>query len=279
MEDTATQTTDAETETSTPTQTMREIDWPIWEDLETTDEQEQEAARIAESLISEAFGTGATSTEWFENTTTAMGEPTSVSAEPTTTSEEPPVTTTDEASTSTEDVPSSMTEELPTTTAEEPPSTTTEEPPLTTTEEPPSTAIEEPPTTSSSEEPAIPTTPLERQDIVCHNEADFPGHADIASSTQHDFSVTFSGLTVEGSEISDDLGPDSAPIEMTKKDKHGVTYTYTASWVEGCATAKGTQSFRFPLGMGSSVTAYLLVRENYTKCKSSYSPPFFGFGC
>ncbi|RYP73619.1 hypothetical protein DL771_003507 [Monosporascus sp. 5C6A] len=144
-------------------------------------------------------------------------------------------------------------QERPTTT--EPP-TTSEEPTITTTEEPPTT----------TEEPATPTTPLERSEIVCHNEADFPGHADISSSAQDDFSTDFSGLRGPGG--SDDLGPDTGGITLSLQDGHGINYWYGVFWVQGCVTETATQNFRFPLGSPSSITAYLLMRENYTKCNN-----------
>ncbi|RYP91394.1 hypothetical protein DL770_002439 [Monosporascus sp. CRB-9-2] len=164
--------------------------------------------------------------------------------------------------------------ETPTTTAE--PTTTTEPP--TTSEEPitskeptaseePTTTTEEPPTTTEEPPPpATPTTPLERGEIVCHNEADFPGHADISSSAQDDFSTDFSGL--EGPGGSDDLGPDTGGITLSMQDGDGINYWYGVFWVQGCVTETATQNFRFPLGSPSSITAYLLMRENYTKCNN-----------
>ncbi|KAK4170859.1 glycosyl hydrolase family 71-domain-containing protein [Triangularia setosa] len=66
----------------------------------------------------------------------------------------------------------------------------------------------------------------------------------------------------------DTIGPGDAPIRFRRTDDKGVNYDFRVEWVAGCVTTVGRQSFRFPLGMTQSlITAYLLVRENYTKCK------------
>ncbi|KAH8686198.1 hypothetical protein BGZ61DRAFT_392794 [Ilyonectria robusta] len=117
------------------------------------------------------------------------------------------------------------------------------------------------PTTTQA---AIPVTPLTRQAIVCHNEADFPGHADINGGSQDDYSTDFSGLS--GPNGDDNLYDGAGIIELSKSDKHGVSYYYSVNWIDGCVTTQDTQNFRFPLGMGGIITAYLMVREDYTKC-------------
>ncbi len=105
-------------------------------------------------------------------------------------------------------------------------------------------------------------TPLTRGPINCFNEADFPGHADVQSGDQDTFSVDFSGLA------DTTIGPGDAPIRLHRTDGHGVNYDYRVEWVAGCVTTVERQSFRFPLGMSQSlITAYLLVREDYTKCE------------
>ncbi|KAK8067581.1 glycan 1-3-beta-glucosidase precursor [Apiospora saccharicola] len=118
-------------------------------------------------------------------------------------------------------------------------------------------------TTSAPPPEQTPITPLERGPIRCFDEADFPGHADIASGSQNSYATSFSGLR-----DNDSMGPDSAPITMRKTDKHGVNYDFSCSWVPGCKTTVDRQSFGFPLGSPSQITAYLLVREDYTKCNN-----------
>ena len=63
------------------------------------------------------------------------------------------------------------------------------------------------------------------------------------------------------------LGPDDPTLALRGTDSHGVNYDYSCGWVPGCVTTVSKQSFGFPLGSPSLITAYLLVREDYTKCK------------
>ena len=108
-------------------------------------------------------------------------------------------------------------------------------------------------------------TPRTRGPIHRFSEADFPGHADIQSGDQDELSTVFSGFRQD----DDLIGPGSAPVTLRGIDKHGVNYDYSCSWVPGCRTTVDKQSYRFPLGSAgpdSLITAYLLVREDYTKC-------------
>ncbi|OAL54205.1 pectin lyase fold/virulence factor [Pyrenochaeta sp. DS3sAY3a] len=114
---------------------------------------------------------------------------------------------------------------------------------------------------------AKPKTPLARGDIKCHNEADFPGHADIQSGDQDRFSTAFSNLRSHmGGD--DSLGPQNGTVRLVRTDSHGVNYDFSCGWVPGCVTEVEKQSFGFPLGSPSMITAYLLVREDYTKCNN-----------
>lgn len=154
--------------------------------------------------------------------------------------------------------------------------TTTSEAPVTSSviEETTSSAAPPPVTTTEVVDPT-PTTPLAREGIVCHNEADFPGHADISSSAQDDFSTDFSGLS--GPNGDDNLFDGAGSVTLNEEDGHGVSYSYSVEWVSGCVTTQDTQNFRFPLGQGGIITAYLIVREAYTKCKSlPYNDSRFG---
>ena len=169
------------------------------------------------------------------------------------------------------DAQSALDEEFGTATAttaastEEPESTMTEEPEITTTEEPP---------TITTEEPSQPTTPLEKQEIKCHDESDFPGHADIGGSFQRYFAREFGQQHVEGSdgETSDKFYPDSNPVRLFREDSDGISYEYTATWVSGCVTETEYQSFRYPLGEDSEVTAVSLVQDNFSKCEFLSGP-------
>jgi len=62
-------------------------------------------------------------------------------------------------------------------------------------------------------------------------------------------------------------GPTHLTITFRRTDSHGVNYDYTCGWIPGCVTEVDKQSFGFPLGSPSQITAYLMVREDYTKCK------------
>lgn len=63
-------------------------------------------------------------------------------------------------------------------------------------------------------------------------------------------------------------GPGMPRLRFAKRDSKGVNYDFRVEWVAGCVTTVKRQSFGFPLGMSQSlITAYLLVRENYTKCE------------
>ncbi|KAK4213855.1 glucan-beta-glucosidase [Rhypophila decipiens] len=118
-------------------------------------------------------------------------------------------------------------------------------------------------TSTTTSKDSTPTSPLSRGPINCHRESDFPGHADIQSGDQDNFSRQFSGLF--GADKT--IGPGDASVEMRIKDSHGVNYDYKAEWVSGCKTTVDRQGFQFPLGLSQSlITAYLLTREDYTKC-------------
>ncbi len=117
-------------------------------------------------------------------------------------------------------------------------------------------------TTSATTPSSTPNlTPLARGPVNCFSEADFPGHADIQSGDQDTFSIDFSGLG------DFTIGPNDAPLRLRRTDGHGVNYDYRVEWVAGCVTTVEKMSYRFPLGMSSQITAYLLVREDYTKCE------------
>ena len=111
-----------------------------------------------------------------------------------------------------------------------------------------------------------PVTPLTRGPINCFNEDDFPGHADLQSGDQDDFSEAFSNLRTQMGD-NDLLGPDDPPVRLRRVDSHGVNYDFSCSWVPGCKTTVEKQSFGFPIGSPSAITAYLLVREDFTKCR------------
>ncbi|RYC61691.1 hypothetical protein CHU98_g4510 [Xylaria longipes] len=124
-----------------------------------------------------------------------------------------------------------------------------------------------PPTTSppsSSPTPTQSITPLTRGPINCFDEDDFPGHGDVSSSAQDDLSQEFSDIYPE----VETIGPNTQGVTLHGTDGHGINYDYSAEWVDGCVTTVAEQDFGFPLGSPSLITAYLLVREDYTKCNN-----------
>ncbi|KAF9873206.1 putative glucan -beta-glucosidase protein [Colletotrichum karsti] len=130
----------------------------------------------------------------------------------------------------------------------------------------PTTSIGPSTTTTPPTSAPTPVTPQTRGPINCFNEADFPGHADIQSGDQDDYSTAFSDLRTQMGD-NDLIGPGDPAVTLRRTDSHGVNYDYSCSWVPGCKTEVDKQSFGFPLGSPSLITAYLLVREDYTKYK------------
>ncbi|TGJ80754.1 hypothetical protein E0Z10_g8017 [Xylaria hypoxylon] len=97
--------------------------------------------------------------------------------------------------------------------------------------------------------------------INCFDEDDFPGHGDVSASAQDDLSQIFSDIYPE----VETIGPNSRAVTLHGTDMHGINYDYSAEWADGCVTTVAEQDFGFPLGSPSLITAYLLVREDYTK--------------
>ncbi|KAH8711250.1 Glucan 1,3-beta-glucosidase [Beauveria bassiana] len=127
----------------------------------------------------------------------------------------------------------------------------------------------EPPSGTGNPPSDTPTTPLKRGPINCYKESDFPGHADLHSGSQDAGAKQFSG------QLSSDkmlIGPGDPPVKYRYTDKRGVNYDYSCTWVSGCKTSVDKQNFQFPDGNNTSqLTAYVLVREDYTKCKWALS--------
>ncbi|KAH7121867.1 hypothetical protein B0J13DRAFT_159288 [Dactylonectria estremocensis] len=220
--------------TGAPSATMIIIEWEQWADTEESEEVLEEASEEARSRIEADQG---------DTTPSATPSNTATSFTSSFTSEIILSTT---ASTTLVTEIVSVTAEISTTVIVEPTITTTTEQPITTTTGP------------------VPNASLARGPIECHNESDFPGHADISGGDQDEFSTDFSGLT--GADGSDFLSQGKQPIELNIEDRHGIKYQYSAAWVDGCITTVAEQNFRFPLGQGGIITAYLMVREDYTKC-------------
>ncbi|PMB63818.1 hypothetical protein BM221_010289 [Beauveria bassiana] len=121
----------------------------------------------------------------------------------------------------------------------------------------------EPPPGTSNPPSDTPTTPLKRGPINCYKKSDFPGHADLHSGSQDAGAKTFSGQLASDKML---IGPDDPPVKYRYTDKRGVNHDYSCTWVSGCKTSVDKQNFQFPDGNNTSqLTAYVLVREDYTK--------------
>ncbi|KAH7121439.1 hypothetical protein EDB81DRAFT_813954 [Dactylonectria macrodidyma] len=182
VEDSDTTATVTSVTTGAPSATMIIIEWEQWTDTEESEEVLEEASEEARSRIEADQGDTTPSA-------TPSNGPTSLTSSFTT-----EIISSTTASTTLITEITSITTEITTTVIVEPPTTTTEEQPITTTAGP------------------VPNASLARGPIECHNEADFPGHADINGGSQDEFSTDFSGLT--GADGSDFLSQGSQPIEL-----------------------------------------------------------------
>ncbi len=63
------------------------------------------------------------------------------------------------------------------------------------------------------------------------------------------------------------MSSSSATIDAKFKDNHGISYEYSVSWIPTCVTTVDQQSFQFPLGEKSKVTAEALLKDDYKLCK------------
>ncbi|RYP77401.1 hypothetical protein DL771_001196 [Monosporascus sp. 5C6A] len=252
-----TSSTTSSSGSETPISTAVTIIWEDWGSTEESPSEDDEAADYAQSQIDAAFGSTSVTTSSSTSTSSA-----STSSAPTSSVSTSSVSTSS-VSTSSVSTSSVSTSSVSTTSSASSSSATPSpsSPTLSVSSTSPTSTIST--TTQPTPTPTpTPTTPLERGPIICHNEADFPGHADINPGAQDEFSNDFSGL--DG--VDEYLGPGSPAVELNIEDGHGISYQYSASWVEGCITSVDKQSYRFPLGSPSLITAYLLVREDFTKC-------------
>ena len=106
-------------------------------------------------------------------------------------------------------------------------------------------------------------TPLEQEQVVCRNEAESPGHADIrwdavvrlASKACNSWKGTTDGIVDAGDRYY------SSSLKA-----QGVDYDFSATWIPGCVTTTPTQSVYHPLGSDDPECAGLLM-TTYTLCK------------
>ncbi|RWA04550.1 hypothetical protein EKO27_g10559 [Xylaria grammica] len=162
--------------------------------------------------------------------------------------------------------PSSVTS-LSSTEASTESSTTT---PDSTTKSPTSTVTTESPTDTTSAEstptPTVTITPLQVIGIVCNNEADFPGHADVSPGYQKKYAQFFGDYAQPE---SGDMYSSTPPLDGKFRDPHGISYEYVVSWIPGCVTTVDRQSVQFPLGDGQkNVKARDLLVNDFKHCNN-----------
>lgn len=137
--------------------------------------------------------------------------------------------------------------EVPETTAAPPPVTTAQPPPVST-------------------DPPI--TPLELKPVVCEDEANFPGHADISPDSQGNLADRFCEVDTLDSGITD-MGPGDAALESTRLDTHEIKYFYSISWIDGCVTTVERQDVEKPVGDGGMACKDIFIQA-FSNCKFHY---------
>ncbi|KAK2004373.1 hypothetical protein LX36DRAFT_431550 [Colletotrichum falcatum] len=117
-------------------------------------------------------------------------------------------------------------------------------------------------------------TPLERQPVQCHREADFPGHADVNWVNQweavHAFCDKMAPEVLTSTIHDPAMGrfPVVFKHRMRWKDwPHRINYDFFVEWVRGCRTEHHFQKLSHPLGKGRD-NCYTIMRDNYVQCNN-----------
>lgn len=122
-------------------------------------------------------------------------------------------------------------------------------------------------TISQISEPSIssePLTPLEQKAAVCHDEGDFPSHADIRGFAV----INLANDACDNWKGSGDgaVGAGGGGYSISLKDSYGVDYDFSATWIDGCVTTMTSQSVYSPLGDADVSCAGMLIKS-YSDCK------------
>ncbi|KAH6894711.1 hypothetical protein B0T10DRAFT_399106, partial [Thelonectria olida] len=137
----------------------------------------------------------------------------------------------------------------------------------------PATTTEPPPVETTSP----PQTPLELKPVVCENEADFPGHADVSPSAQNSYADLFCEIDTMDNGVTD-MGPGDEPLERVRLDQHEITYYYSVSWIDGCVTSVDRQDVAEPLGSDGMACKDILVKA-YSDCTNGGVGGYIDAGC
>ncbi|KAH6971314.1 hypothetical protein EDB80DRAFT_692629 [Ilyonectria destructans] len=101
------------------------------------------------------------------------------------------------------------------------------------------------PTQTKTSAPASPTktkAPMKRNQPVCNDESDFPGHADIRAESVESLAFDFCDIA----SLYQAIGP-GQEIKETLSDKYGIKFRYSIKWIEGCITTVDKQEVIYPL--------------------------------
>jgi hypothetical protein len=120
-----------------------------------------------------------------------------------------------------------------------------------------------PPPSNPPPPPPDPITPLALKPVVCNNEADLPGHADIASKDQKGLAERFCEVDPSDNGIVD-MGP-GGKFGRTRQDNYDINYYYEISWVDGCKTTVEKQDLENPIGGGTKCSDIFV--SAYRSCK------------
>ncbi|KAF2125602.1 glycoside hydrolase family 55 protein [Dothidotthia symphoricarpi CBS 119687] len=125
--------------------------------------------------------------------------------------------------------------------------------------------------------PPNPTTPLEMKSVVCNNEANFPGHADINPVFQSSFADRYCEVDTGDSNI-DTMGPGDPPLGVTRSDTFNINYFYQIQWLDGCQTTVARQDVHDPLGDGSHGCPDIL-NDAFSNCNNGGVGGYIDVGC
>jgi hypothetical protein len=125
--------------------------------------------------------------------------------------------------------------------------------------------------------PSDPITPLEFKPVVCKNEADLPGHADISPGDQDLGAELFCEKIWP--EDSATMGPGDEPYSKTRSGTHDINYFYEIKWVEGCKTTVDAQKMIDPIGKGKGNTCEFILVNAYKNCNNGGVGGYIDAGC
>ncbi|OHE97362.1 hypothetical protein CORC01_07417 [Colletotrichum orchidophilum] len=118
-------------------------------------------------------------------------------------------------------------------------------------------------------------SPWKVHDVQCHNEADFPGHADINPTWQGEAVRSFcdsdqaSRTFTTYQDPADNHYPVVFKLRFRWKDMWKVNYDFYVQWVPGCRTSFGAQTVQNPLfSSEGNPTCVSMMEGNFKKCNN-----------